>query len=225
MTVAVEKSKEMVLKAGSRMACAGLVTGTWGNISARVPGENLYVITPSGISCDRLSKSDLVIVESGGRVIEGERKPSTELKLHLAIYNAREDVTAIMHTHSTFASAMAVAGQTLPPILEDLAQLVGGKVPVTRYARAGTPNLAAAVLEVLGQSNAVLLANHGVVGMGRNLEEAFQVCMVVEKAAQVYAWASLLGKVNEIPKEEALLLRDLYITSYGQSKNSQPARS
>lgn len=220
MSVAVEKTKEQVLKMGSKMACAGLVTGTWGNISARVPGENLYVITPSGIPYDVCRMMDMVVVDDGGRVVDGERRPSTELQMHLAIYNARADVGAIMHTHSEYASALAVAGKPLPPILEDLVQLVGGEVPVARYARAGTAGLAGAVVEALGSSNAVLLANHGLVGLGRTVDEAFGVCMVVEKSARVYTWATLLGRVNIIPPDEVAALREAFLTSYGQPKKN-----
>ncbi len=216
MTVAVEKTKEQVLKIAARMASAGLVTGAWGNVSARVPGEHLYVITPSGIPYDAMDKMDLVVVDGGGQVMEGERRPSTEIKLHLAIYRARDDAGAVMHTHSVFASALAVAGKPLPPVLEDQVQLAGGEVPVARYARAGTGNLAAAAVEALGQANAVLLANHGLVGLGRSVEEAYQVCLVVEKAAQVYAWASLLGGAAVIPPDEVRALREMFLTSYGQ---------
>ncbi|WP_347487852.1 class II aldolase/adducin family protein [Desulfoscipio sp. XC116] len=220
MSVAAEKVREQVLKTGSRMACAGLVMGAWGNISARVPGENLFVITPSGIPYDMMGKIDLVVVDGEGRAVEGERKPSSELKLHLAIYGARAHAGAIVHTHSIYASAMAVAGKALPPILEDQVQLVGGAVPVTRYARAGTADLAVAAVDALGQSNAVLLANHGLVGLGRTVEEAFTVCQVVEKAAQVYILAELIGQAAVIPPGEIAILREAFLTSYGQPGKS-----
>ncbi|SFR01122.1 class II aldolase/adducin family protein [Desulfoscipio geothermicus] len=218
MSVTAEKVKEQVLKTGLRMAGSGLVAGTWGNITARVPGEHIFVVTPSGIPYDAMSKTDLVVVDGGGRVIEGERRPSTELKLHLAVYNARPDAGAIVHTHSVYASALAVAGKPLPPILEDQVQLAGDEVPVARYARAGTSNLAAVAVEALGQNNAVLLANHGLVGIGRTVEEAFTVCQVVEKAARVYTLAELLGRAAIIPPGEVVALRDAYLTAYGQPR-------
>lgn len=216
MTLAAEKIKEQVLKIGTRMTGAGLVAGTWGNISARVPNENLYVVTPSGIPYDVMENMDLVVVDGAGHVIEGERKPSTELKMHMAIYHARPEAGAIVHTHSVYASALAVINKPLPPILEDQVQLVGGEVPISRYARAGTGNLATAAVEALGQGNAVLLANHGLVGLGRTVEEAFIVCQVVEKAAQVYIWAELVGKPVIISPEEVAILRELFLNSYGQ---------
>lgn len=214
----MDEIKQQILAMGVQMASSCLVVGTWGNVSARVPGQDHYIVTPSGIPYDRCRPGDLVVVDSHGRVVQGGRRPSTELDLHLAIYNARADVGAVMHTHSVYASALAVAGQPLPAILEELVQLAGGGVPVTRYARAGTADLARAVLEVLDDHQAVLLANHGLVGLGRNLEEALLVCLVVEKAAQVYLLSRLLGPAQIIPPAEVDSLRNAYLTSYGQPK-------
>ncbi len=216
MSTVAEEVKEQVLKTGARMAAAGLVTSTWGNISARLPGGSLFVITPSGIPYDLINKTDLVVVDGAGRIIEGDRKPSTELMLHTAIYGACAHAGAIVHSHSIYASALAVAGKTLPPVLEDQVQLVGGAVPVARYARAGTADLAVAAVDVLGQGKAVLLANHGLVGLGNTVEEAYQVCLVVEKAAQVYIFAELIGQAAVIPSGDVAAIRESFLTGYGQ---------
>ncbi len=218
MSLAVEIVREQIQTIGGLMSAAGLVTGTWGNISARVPDEPYYLITPSGIPYERIKKQDLVLVDGSGCVINSDRRPSSELKMHLSIYNAREDVAAIVHTHSTYACALAVAGKPLPPILEEMAQLVGGEVPVARYARAGTNSLAAAAVEAMGQSNAVLLANHGLVGLGRDVNEAYQVCLVVEKAAHVYILALMMGRTDLIDPGEVRTLRESYLHDYGQPK-------
>ncbi len=216
MSAVVDKVKEQVIKTGARMAAAGLVTGAWGNISARLPGESLFVITPSGIPYEAINQTDLVVVNGAGRIIEGDRKPSTELMLHTAIYSACVHAGAIVHSHSIYASALAVAGKTLPPILEDQVQLVGGAVRVARYARAGTADLAAAAVDALGQGKAVLLANHGLVGLGSTVEEAYQVCQVVEKAAQVYIFAELIGQAVVIPPGDVSAVRESFLTGYGQ---------
>ncbi|WP_051276110.1 class II aldolase/adducin family protein [Desulfovirgula thermocuniculi] len=216
MTVATEKYKEQVFKMAQRMATSGLVTGTWGNLSARVPREDLVVITPSGVPYFLLQPRDMVVLDLEGRVVEGEKRPSTESRLHLAIYRARPDVFAVMHTHSVFASALAVARRPIPPILEDLAQVVGDGVPVAAYARAGTEELARAAVEALGNRGAVLLANHGMVGVGRNLEEAFMVCQIVEKSAKVYLWAELIGQAAVLPAEEVEALRSCYLDEYSR---------
>lgn len=220
MTLAVEKAKEQIAKMGQRMLEAGLVFSTWGNISVRVARESLVVITPSGVDYSTFYAKDMVVVDYSGQVVEGERWPSNETRLHLAVYRARSDVGAVMHTHSIYASAMAVARAAIPPILEDMAQLVGGGVPVARYARAASAELAANAVEALGKLNAVLLANHGVVGVGRDLIEAFDVCQVVERSAQVYAWAGLNGRPVELPGRDIDELRSAYLTTYSKLRKS-----
>lgn len=218
MSIAEEKAKEQVVKMGRSMSVAGLVTGTWGNLSMRVPKNNHIVITPSGMPYGTLQVRDMVVLDMTGRVIDGERKPSTEYLMHVAIYRERPDVHAIMHTHSVYASAMAVARKPIPPILEDMAQLVGGAVSVAEYGRAGTQALANLTVRALGQCNAVLLANHGLVGVGRTLEEVMQVCQIVEKSAQVYIWAELIGTPMILPAMEVKFLRENFLAHYGQSE-------
>lgn len=214
MSIATEKVREQVARYGLRMGACGLVTGVWGNVSARVPKEELFVLTPSGMPYKELIGKDMVVLNMRGEVVDGEHRPSTEYILHLAIYQARPDVNAIMHTHSIYASAMAVARKPIPPILEDLVQMVGGGVPVAPYARAGSPELAKSVARAIDSRGAVLLANHGVVGVGRTLEEAFIVCQIVEKSACVYAWANLVGDAVTLEPEEVKELRDNYLFSY-----------
>lgn len=218
MSIAEEKAKEQAVKMGRSMSVAGLVTGTWGNLSMRVPKNNHLIITPSGMLYSVLQVRDMVVLDMTGRVIDGDRKPSSEYLMHVAIYRDRPDVHAIMHTHSVYASAMAVARKSIPPILEDLAQLVGGAVPVAEYARAGTQDLANLVVRALGKCNAVLMANHGLVGVGRTLEEAMQVCQIVEKSAQVYMWAELIGTPVILPAQEVDVLRNNYLEHYGQTE-------
>ncbi|MCL2336296.1 MAG: class II aldolase/adducin family protein [Firmicutes bacterium] len=221
MSLTVEVLSEQIQAVGVMMTAAGLVAGTWGNISARLPDlpeGSGCLITPSGMPYDQIKKQDLVAVDGNGGVLSGNRRPSSELKLHLSIYRARPDAAAIVHTHSTYACALAVAGKPLPPILEELAQLVGGEVAVSGYARAGTAALAEVAVEALGQNNAVLLANHGLVGLGRNVREAYQVCLVVEKAAHVYTTALALGRPGVIDQAEVRILRDTYLHDYGQPK-------
>ncbi len=216
ITVAVEKAKDLVMKTGVKMAGAGLVIGTWGNISQRVKKDNLVAITPSGMPYGCLQMVDIVVMDMEGRVVEGERRPSSEYMMHLEIYKKRPDVVAIVHTHSIYASALAVARESVPPILEDVAQIVGGAVPVADYARAGTMELAVNAAVGINQSNAVLLANHGVVGVGSNLDEALMVCQIVEKAAQVYILSKMAGNPYVLPDSEVIELRRAFLEDYGQ---------
>ncbi len=225
ITVAAEKAKDYVLKTGTRMSGAGLVIGTWGNISQRVRKENLVAITPSGMPYACLRIADIVLIDMEGQVLEGERHPSSEYILHLEIYKKRPDIEAIVHTHSVYASALAVAREPIPPIMEDMAQLVGGGVPVAGYARTGTRDMALKAVEGIGQSNAVLLANHGVVGVGKSLDEALMVCQIVEKAAQIYIFSKLAGTPHVLPEPEVKEIRRSFLEDYGQKGCSAPPKN
>jgi L-fuculose-phosphate aldolase len=219
MSLATEEAKDNVVRVGHRMAQSRLVVGSWGNISTLVKKDKLVIITPSAVNCDNLHAHALITVDLEGNVVEGNLKPSTELKLHLAVYKSRPDVNAIVHTHSTYGCAMAVSRQALPPILEDMAQLVGGPVPVAEYAPAGTAELAENCSHALGKLNAVFLANHGVIGVGRELEEAFQVCQIVERTAKVYILSGILGTPHVLTPEDVKFHHNYYLTCYRRPTN------
>lgn len=217
MSAAVEIAKEKVAELGKKMLTSGLVAGTWGNISAIVREAGAVVITPSGMDYTYLKPSDMVVLDLSGRIIDGNRRPSSEAPLHLAIYRAREDVAGVVHTHSEVASAFAVVRQPIQPVVEDAAMLVGGSVEVAQYALPGTEELAHNVVAALGQRFAVLMANHGLVGVGRSVDEAFMVCQVVEKCARIYAWSKTIGQPVVIPEQDVLHLGRVYRSTYGQS--------
>ncbi len=216
--LSVEKARRLVAAYGKKMAAAQLVPGTWGNLSCLVPKEKLLVITPSGVDYAHIRPDMTVVVDMQGEVVQGDLKPSSELKVHLAIYRGRADVQAVVHTHSIYACALAVARSALPPILEDMAALVGGGVPVAEYALAGTEQLAINTLKALGTGNAVLMANHGLVGVGRTLEEALAVCEMVERCAQIYLLAKQAGSPAALSEQDVNSLRDFYVHKYGQKK-------
>jgi L-ribulose-5-phosphate 4-epimerase len=213
----LDDARNDVLEGARRMSRLGLVVASWGNVSARAGASDLAVVTPSGVAYECLTPEMLDVVSvASGRVVQGRLRPTSELEMHLAILRAREDVAGIVHTHSAYASAFAVARQDIPPILEDLAQAVGGPVVCARYAPAGSRELAAHVVEALGARNAALLANHGVVGVGHSVTEALRVCEVVEKAAGVYAIARGIGTPSTLPPEDVRRLHAEYVASYGQ---------
>ncbi|AQS59445.1 class II aldolase/adducin family protein [Desulforamulus ferrireducens] len=218
MSLTIQEARQQVAELGKKMLAGGLVAGTWGNISARVPQSDVVVITPSGMDYTKLRPSDIVVLDLTGKVLEGEHKPSSEAPLHLAIYRSRSDVAGVVHTHSEAATAFAVVREPIPPVVEDAAMLVGGAVAVAEYALPGTEELAKNVVTALGNRYAVLMANHGLVGVGRHVEEAFTVCQVVEKAAKIYALARNLGEPQIIPEQDVLTLSQVYRHSYGQPK-------
>lgn len=210
------KTRKRIVEKGIEIITKNLTVGTWGNISSRVPGKNYIAITPTGMSYDTLVPEDIVVLDIEGTIISGTRKPSIEVPLHLSIYKAREDVQAIIHTHSAYASAMAVARKEIPGAIEDLVQIVGGNVRVNEYALPGTELLGLNTVKALEGRNAVLLANHGMLGVGRDLEEALKVCQVVEKSAQIILFAQLLGGAVELSQEDIDGMRNFYLQGYGQ---------
>ena len=205
-----------VLEKGKEILATNLTVGTWGNISCRVPGEEYIAITPSGMNYNLLEPEDIVILDFNGNIMTGTRKPSIEVPLHLAIYKAREDVRAIIHTHSPYATTMATARKEIPGAVEDLVQIVGGSVRVNEYALPGTEQLGISTVKALQGRNAVLLANHGMLGVGRDLEEALKVCQVVEKSAQITLLAQLMGGVVELSQDDICGMRNFYLDTYGQ---------
>jgi L-fuculose-phosphate aldolase len=207
--------KKAVVETGRHMRARGLVAGTWGNISARSEDGARIFITPSGKPYDELIPADIVVVGFAGNVLEGCR-PSSELALHLAIYSARPDVRAVVHTHSLYATACAVAGESIPPCLEELVQAVGGGVEVSEYALPGTLALATAAVSALADRSAVLLANHGVAACGPSVKEALLVAELVEKAAQIHAIAKQLGGARRLSDEDIQLMRRFYLEKYMQ---------
>jgi len=206
--------KEQLVVTGRSILDRGLVAGTWGNISVRIAESGNIAITPSGCDYHALSAQDIVIVNNIGIKEEGELIPSSEMPLHLAIYAVRSDIQAIIHTHSIFASACAVAHCAIPPMIEDLVQIVGGGVEVAEYALPGTDELAKNTVIALADRQAVLMANHGLVGCAKTLREALMVVELVEKAAQIFMYANMLGGPKLLNKEDVAIMRRFFVEQY-----------
>lgn len=196
-------AKQEIASYSRKMAEVGLVAGTSGNISVRLPtlhdSREIFAITPSGIPYEEMPASEIVVVDHDMETIEGELPPSSESLLHVAIYQARPDVGAIVHTHSVYTSVLAVAGLDLPPITDEVTIAVGGSVNVSEYGFPGSEDLANNVTDALGQKAAAIIRNHGAVGVGTDLSKAFEICALVERVAQIFVYASALGKVNPLP--------------------------
>ncbi|MCR4402035.1 MAG: class II aldolase/adducin family protein [Firmicutes bacterium] len=209
--------KRRIVDAGIHMIRSGLTYGTSGNISARVPGMDCFYITPSGMAYESLRPEDIVGVDLDGRVVDGARRPSIEHMMHAAILRARADVAAVVHTHSTYATAVASARLAIPPFLETLiAATRGREVRVAEFAPAGSRELAEVAVRALGGDSAVLLANHGVIGVGRDLDEAMNVCEIVERAAMVFLLSRLAGGPAPVPEEVVNKQVEFLKANYGQ---------
>jgi L-fuculose-phosphate aldolase len=214
-----EEAKEQVLEACRRIVAAGLVAGASGNVSRRVEGPDgvpLVAITASQVPYHRLTAGDIVVIDFEGDPVEGEGVPSSETLAHLAVYRARPDVGAVVHTHSIYASALAVAGLEIPPLIDEQVVVLGGVVPVAEYAIAGSQELADKACSALGEGNAVLLHNHGVLGVGADLEEAAIACELVERLAQIYVLALGLGRVTPLPEDVVEAEKKIFRMSRGR---------
>jgi L-fuculose-phosphate aldolase len=214
-----ESQKQGVLETAQQMSQKGFVVGTSGNVSLRFrdsEGADLVAITPSGRPYDTMKLNDIVVVDLEGVRVEGELTPSVETMLHVEIYKARVKVNAIIHTHPVYGSIIAVAGLDIPAILDDQVTQIGGEIKVAQYALSGSPEMTTNVLAALGPRNAVLMANHGAIALGRNLREAFTNCQLLEKTAQVYVFALALRNVTLIPIDAAEVERAFFNAVYGE---------
>ena len=246
----LEKIRQEVVDAGLTLAHSGMTIGTYGNISRRV-NDNYIAITPSGRDYEQLTAADIVVTDLAGEVLKAEAsglvqevndsdeeqgvcskgndkaasvslRPSSELPLHLEIYKNFPEARAIVHTHSVYASALAVAHKDLPPIIEDLAQITGGAVRCTEYTIAGTKQLGQKAVEAMqGGRSAALLANHGAVCWGRNLKEALATAQLLEKAAQIYCIAHSFGSPFPLNEKTVATLHDFYLNHYSKRQRGE----
>ena len=207
------KIKEEIIYTCKEMVNQELVYSTWGNISSRV--EDGFIITPSGMDYLTTTTKDLVLLDLEGNITQGNKKPSVEYQLHQELYKSRDDIEAVIHTHSTYATAFAVAYQEIPAIVEDMVQVVKGAVKIADYALPGTEELALNTVKAMGSSNAVLLPNHGVVAVGSSLNEALKTSVLVERCAKTYIFSNMIGKPNPLPEAEIKKLKEMY-NNYGQ---------
>jgi len=205
--------RQEIIEGGLRLVKEGLVARTWGNISIRVDDTHM-LITPSGRTYEDLTPEDIVLVNYLTSKHEGNIKPSSEKELHCEIYRTRKNIHAVIHTHQMNASTVAAAHREVPPILDDMAQIIGPTVRVADYALPSTKKITKKTVKALKGRNAALMANHGAVCIGRDLEEAFVVCQVLEKACKAFIEAEFLGGAKGINKFEAHLMHQIYIRKY-----------
>lgn len=212
-------AREQVVEAARSFSAAGLTIATWGNISLR-SGESVF-ITPSGMDYAALLPEDITEVAlADGRVLSGGRRPSTETALHLAVYAARPEAGAIVHTHAVESTAFAVTGRTVPVVTDEAAQVLRGEVRTAEYALPGTAELAANCVSALGESSmACLLRAHGAVCLGEILQRALLCARVLEQTCEIYRLAlSLGGPAEAFPQERIEKMTVFLQKSYGQKQ-------
>lgn len=197
----LQREREEIVRFGRKLVSARLTSGTGGNLSVIDRDAGLVAISPSGMEYDETEPWDVPVLDLSGAGVTGERKPSSELGFHLALYRQRPDIRAVVHTHSVYATTMACLQWEIPAV-HYLVAFSGHKVPLAPYATFGSQELADCVATSIGEHNAVLLANHGLVTVGPNLATAFAVAEEIELVAQIYYQAKCIGQPAIVPHDE-----------------------
>lgn len=211
-----EEIKRATLEVSKSMVTLGLVEGTAGNVSARLPDGNI-VLTPSSLPYESMTLDDLVVCTEDGEVLSGERPPTTEKALHLACLRRHRDIGAVMHSHAMFCTMFAITHQTIPCVIEEFDIYVGGDVRVTDYKMTGSDALGEEAATHLDDRGAVLLANHGLLAVGKNPADVLKVSLLVERTAQIVWGARLLGDIVPLPKDTLKKFAPIY-KMMGRSK-------
>jgi L-fuculose-phosphate aldolase len=204
--------RQDVLDAVRRIVDADLVAISSGNVSRRIrtPEGDLFAVTASRVPYHRFGIDDVLVVDAAIDPVVGDGVPSSESLAHMAVYRARPDVGAVIHTHSVHASAFAAAGRPIPPILDEMVVAIGGAVEVAAYGASASEQLADNAVAALGDRAAVLLRNHGVIGVGADLEEAVAVVELVERVARIVIAAAAIGGARELPPDVVATEQKIY---------------
>lgn len=195
-----EEVHAAVLAAAKKMYAKGLVEGTSGNVSGRLAGGDV-VMTPSSLGYDVMTIDDLVVVDLDGEKVSGERSATTEKSLHLACYRAYPEVRGVIHSHPVHASMFALVHEDIPAAVEEFVVFIGGEVRVCDYRTTGTDELAEVVAAGLADRSATLMANHGMVTVGKDVDDALHAALVVEHNAHIVWGARALGDIVAIPEK------------------------
>jgi ribulose-5-phosphate 4-epimerase/fuculose-1-phosphate aldolase len=217
MTNDERRLREDLVRFARRMLRAGLVTGTAGNLSAREPGADRCLVTPSGVDYETMEPGDLVAVSLDGERLENGLKPSVDTPIHLAVYRARADVGAFIHTHSPSAAAFSTLPRAIPPLITEAAGFLGGAVRVMDYVPPALPDTGVQVAAGLGSDRAALLPNHGVVAVGESLARCYHAAVAVEESAHVAFLAAQLGEPRHVPGDEVRRMHEFIHHRYGQA--------
>jgi L-ribulose-5-phosphate 4-epimerase len=208
--------RKAVWEANQGIFRAGLVTMHSGNASGIDRDRGLVVIKPSGMDYDKMRPSDMVVTDLDGKPIASKWKPSVDLPHHLYLYRNRPDIGGVVHTHSNYATSFALLGQPIPAYLTAIADEFGGEIPCVPYIDNQGDNIGQAILEHIGTSPAVLLANHGAFAVGRTPRDALKAAVMLEDVAHTCHLALLKGNPKPLPAEEVKKWFDRYHTTYGQ---------
>jgi L-fuculose-phosphate aldolase len=214
----LERERERVAGAARRLAADGLVAGTAGNVSVRA--GDLVAVTPTGARLEEVTSEQVAVVDFAGEQVDGDLAPTSELGLHLGVYRA-VDAGAVVHSHARFATALACVLDELPVVHYQMLAL-GGPIRVAPYATFGTPELAEMTLKALEGRSAALMANHGAIAYGPDLDTAMQQALLLEWACELYWRASALGTPRTLDQSEQLaFVETVSRRGYGITRRSE----
>jgi L-ribulose-5-phosphate 4-epimerase len=210
--------RQTVATLHSELTKYGLVAWTAGNVSARVPGADLMVIKPSGVSYDELTAAAMIVCDLDGQVVEGDLAPSSDTAAHAYVYRAMAEVGGVVHTHSPYACAWAARNEPIPCVLTAMADEFGGEIPVGPFALIGNDDIGKGIVETLSghRSPAVLMRNHGVFTIGPDAKAAVKAAVMCEDVARSVHLARQLGEPVSIEPADIDRLYDRYQNAYGQ---------
>jgi len=224
---AIDAVRDDVARLHAELVRYGLVVWTGGNVSGRVPGADLFVIKPSGVSYDELAPENMILCDLDGNVIPGtpgsDRSPSSDTAAHAYVYRNMPDVGGVVHTHSDYAVAWAARGEEIPCVITAMADEFGGPIPVGPFAIIGDDSIGRGIVETLTghRSRAVLMRNHGPFTIGTSAKDAVKAAVMLEDVARTVHIAKQGGELIPIPQESIDALYNRYQNVYGQSSDDR----
>ena len=218
LSAEIERLRREVAALHAELPRNDLVVWTAGNVSARVPGADLLVIKPSGLSYDEITPEAMVVTDLDGKLVEGDLQPSSDTAAHAYVYQHMSDVGGVVHTHSTYATAWSARAEPIPCVLTMIADEFGGDIPVGPFALIGDDSIGRGIVETLRghRSTAVLMRNHGVFTIGATAKSAVKSAVLCEDVARTVHIARQLGTPQPIEQRDIDALYDRYQNVYGQ---------
>ncbi|MFE1644531.1 L-ribulose-5-phosphate 4-epimerase [Microbacterium sp. P01] len=223
----IDAARENVAALHAELVRYGLIVWTGGNVSGRVPGEDLFVIKPSGVSYDDLTPENMILCDLDGNVVPGssgsERAPSSDTAAHAYVYRHMPDVGGVVHTHSTYAVAWAARGEEIPCVITAMADEFGGPIPVGPFAIIGDDSIGKGIVDTLTghRSRGVLMQNHGPFTIGATAKDAVKAAVMLEDVARTVHIAAQAGPLLPIPQSAIDSLYHRYQNVYGQASDER----